>query len=137
LSIFLANLQYSTAKCRQHRQLEFTLMAKNLLLLNGPKLNLLGTREPEVYGSTTLADIEQAAKAQATVAGATITPFQSNYEGTLHYVARLPKSRFHLRKYLSSIFTVAKHSITSLSFPMSLSSAAWTPTDILLPSIAR
>ena len=45
-------------------------MAKNLLLLNGPNLNLLGTREPQVYGSTTLSDIEQAAQAQAKAAGA-------------------------------------------------------------------
>jgi 3-dehydroquinate dehydratase-2 len=58
-------------------------MAKNLCLLNGPNLNLSGTREPKVYGSTTLAEIEQAPKAQATAAGATITRFQSNYEGAL------------------------------------------------------
>ena len=58
-------------------------MAKNLLLLNGPNLNLLGTREPEVYGSTTLADIEQAAAAQAAAAGANLVSFQSNHEGAL------------------------------------------------------
>lgn len=58
-------------------------MAKNLLLLNGPNLNLLGTREPEVYGSTTLADVEQAAKAQASAANAVIATFQSNHEGAL------------------------------------------------------
>lgn len=58
-------------------------MAKHILLVNGPNLNLLGTREPEVYGSTTLADIEQAAKAHAATAGAVLTSFQSNHEGAL------------------------------------------------------
>jgi 3-dehydroquinate dehydratase-2 len=58
-------------------------MAKKLLLLNGPNLNLLGTREPGVYGTTTLADIEQAAQAQAQAAGAELACFQSNHEGAL------------------------------------------------------
>ena len=58
-------------------------MAKKLLLLNGPNLNLLGTREPAVYGAATLADIESAATAQAAAAGATLSCFQSNHEGAL------------------------------------------------------
>jgi len=58
-------------------------MACKLLLLNGPNLNLLGTREPAVYGSTTLADIEAAAQAQAAAAGAELISFQSNHEGAL------------------------------------------------------
>jgi len=58
-------------------------MANKLLLLNGPNLNLLGTREPEVYGATTLAEIEQAASTQAGAAGATMDCFQSNHEGAL------------------------------------------------------
>ncbi len=59
------------------------MMAKKLLLLNGPNLNLLGTREPAVYGATTLADIEKAAAEQAQAAGASIACFQSNHEGAL------------------------------------------------------
>jgi 3-dehydroquinate dehydratase-2 len=58
-------------------------MAKNLLLLNGPNLNLLGIRQPEVYGTTTLADIERRASNQAQDAGARLASFQSNHEGAL------------------------------------------------------
>ena len=58
-------------------------MASNLLLINGPNLNLLGTREPETYGASTLADVEQAAQAQAKTAGAQLACFQSNHEGAL------------------------------------------------------
>lgn len=58
-------------------------MAKKLLLLNGPNLNLLGTREPDIYGHTTLADIEASACAQAALSQATLNCFQSNHEGAL------------------------------------------------------
>ncbi|MFL9924680.1 type II 3-dehydroquinate dehydratase [Herbaspirillum lusitanum] len=66
-------------------------MAKNLLLLNGPNLNLLGTREPDVYGSTTLADVEDRAAAQASAGGATLKCFQSNHEGAL--IDRIQQAR--------------------------------------------
>ena len=58
-------------------------MAKKLLLINGPNLNLLGTREPEIYGATTLADVEKLALAAANDAGAAVICFQSNHEGAL------------------------------------------------------
>lgn len=58
-------------------------MARKLLLLNGPNLNLLGSREPEVYGSSTLADVENAALAQAVAAQVGLVCFQSNHEGVL------------------------------------------------------
>ena len=57
-------------------------MAK-LLLLNGPNLNLLGSREPEIYGATTLADIESRMVALANDAGHELSYCQSNAEHTL------------------------------------------------------
>ena len=56
---------------------------RRLLLVNGPNLNLLGTRQPEVYGTTTLAEIEAAASAVAGEAGFDLRAVQSNHEGAL------------------------------------------------------
>lgn len=56
---------------------------KQLLLLNGPNLNLLGTREPGIYGATTLAEIESGLQARARTVGVTLATFQSNSEADL------------------------------------------------------
>jgi 3-dehydroquinate dehydratase-2 len=56
---------------------------RRILVLHGPNLNLLGTREPEIYGRTTLADIHAAMEARARADGVVIESFQSNHEGQL------------------------------------------------------
>ena len=54
-----------------------------ILVLHGPNLNLLGTREPAVYGSTTLAQIDQRLATLAEASGVRLASFQSNHEGAL------------------------------------------------------
>ncbi len=58
-------------------------MTRRLLLVNGPNLNLLGTREPEIYGTATLADVEDLAREAAAARGFEIRAVQSNHEGVL------------------------------------------------------
>lgn len=55
----------------------------SILLLNGPNLNLLGTREPHIYGADTLADVEGRFIEEAVALGSHATCFQSNHEGAL------------------------------------------------------
>ena len=64
---------------------------KKILLLNGPNLALLGTREPEIYGRTTLADIVETVTAAAREKGIAVDAFQSDVEGEL--VAAIGRAR--------------------------------------------
>ena len=55
----------------------------HILVIHGPNLNLLGAREPEIYGATTLVEIDQRLQREAKAAGHTLSCFQSNHEGAL------------------------------------------------------
>lgn len=64
---------------------------RTVLVLHGPNLNLLGTREPELYGRTTLADIEQNLRERAAAAAISLESFQSNAEAEL--IERVQRAR--------------------------------------------
>ena len=66
--------------------------SKLVLVLNGPNLNLLGTREPELYGRETLAVINRRLQATAKAAGIRLESFQTNHEGVL--VDRVQQARY-------------------------------------------
>jgi 3-dehydroquinate dehydratase II len=64
---------------------------RSVLVIQGPNLNLLGTREPEVYGNTSLDDIHQKLAKLASAAGISLETFQSNHEGEL--IDRVQKAK--------------------------------------------
>ena len=85
-------------------------MSHNILILLGPNLNMLGTREPEVYGKETLEDIEKKCKSMAKALGLETELMQSNYEGEL--VTLIQKS---VGQYDGIIINAAAYTHTSIA----------------------
>ena len=86
-------------------------MAQRILVLHGPNLNLLGSREPEVYGQLGLADINQRLEEIAKAQGALLEAFQSNHEGAL--VDRIQEARLDGTQYI--IINAAAYTHTSVA----------------------
>ena len=77
----------------------------NVLVLHGPNLNLLGTREPEIYGSATLADINEMLNKRAEEAGIGIDFLQSNHEGVLVDAVQAARGKYDYIIFNAAAFT--------------------------------
>jgi 3-dehydroquinate dehydratase-2 len=101
-------------------------------VLNGPNLNLLGTREPEIYGSTTLAEIEALVREEAARLGASIRFVQTNHEGTLvDEIQRLPATADGL------ILNAGAYSHTSLAIRDALLAVKVPFVEVHLTDVAK
>ena len=98
-------------------------MAKgSVLVLNGPNLNLLGTREPQIYGRTTLHDIEQRMETRATEAGVSISFYQSHHEGALVDAVQDARGKFDYIIFNAGAYThysiALRGAISSIDVPV-------------------
>jgi 3-dehydroquinate dehydratase-2 len=101
-----------------------------VLFLNGPNLNLLGHREPSVYGKTTLADIEARVRGRANSLGATIDFRQSNSEGELVNWVQEAKGKFD-----AVVINAAAYTHTSVALRDAISAVGVPTIEIHLSNI--
>lgn len=106
---------------------------KKIAVLNGPNLNRLGKREPLIYGTGTLADLEQLVQTEAKALGVTVTFFQSNHEGALvdkiHELADAGVEGF--------IVNFAAYSHTSIALHDALKSAGLPSIEVHISDIKQ
>lgn len=104
---------------------------QNILVLHGPNLNLLGTREPEVYGRTTLDDINRKLTALAAENGANLSHFQSNAESAL--VDRVHQARGDGTQFI--VINPAAYTHTSVALRDALAAVAIPFIEVHLSNV--
>lgn len=104
-----------------------------ILVVHGPNLNLLGTREPEVYGATTLAAIDQELSAIGQAAGVGVESFQSNHEGAL--VDRIQQARAAGVRFI--VINPAAYTHTSVAIRDALAAVAIPFIEVHLSNVHR
>lgn len=102
----------------------------SILILNGPNLNLLGTRQPEIYGHETLADIEALSRAHAKVLGLGLDFVQSNHEGALIDAIHAARGRHD-----GIILNAGAYTHTSVALMDAISSAQVPTIELHLSNI--
>ena len=108
-------------------------MAQNILVLHGPNLNLLGTREPHIYGSLTLQQINEGLELLAGELGATLTAWQGNHEGAL--VDRIQAARQDGTDFI--IINAAAYTHTSVAIRDALAGVAIPFIEVHLSNLYK
>ncbi|WP_368183555.1 type II 3-dehydroquinate dehydratase [Aestuariibius sp. HNIBRBA575] len=105
-------------------------MTYSILILNGPNLNLLGTRQPDIYGATTLADIEQSCESEAKKLRLALDFKQSNSEGVLIDYLHQAREQHH-----GVIFNAGAYTHTSVALMDAISSIGLPVIELHLSNI--
>ena len=108
-------------------------MAQRILVLHGPNLNLLGTREPEIYGHTTLPALNANLVSLATSLGATLEAFQSNHEGAL--VDRIQAARLDGTDFI--IINAGAYTHTSVALRDALAGVAIPFVEVHISNVYK
>jgi 3-dehydroquinate dehydratase-2 len=106
-------------------------MSQTIYVLNGPNLNLLGTREPDIYGHTTLPEIDEELRVLGKELGITVETFQSNHEGAL--VDRIQAAR---GKAQALIVNAGGYTHTSVAMRDALAAVALPVIEVHLSHLA-
>ncbi|MEH6393103.1 MAG: type II 3-dehydroquinate dehydratase [Sulfitobacter sp.] len=102
----------------------------SILILNGPNLNLLGTRQPDVYGKTTLADVEALCREKAKTLGFDVAFEQSNHEGALIDLIHAAKG-----KHAGIVLNAGAYTHTSIALMDAIASVELTVVEVHLSNI--
>ncbi len=102
----------------------------SILILNGPNLNLLGTRQPEVYGKTTLQDIENICVSHGKTLGVSVSCIQSNHEGALVDAIHAAKGQHD-----GIVLNAGAYTHTSIALMDAISSVALPVIELHLSNI--
>ena len=105
-------------------------MSQSLLIINGPNLNMLGTRQPEIYGADTLGDVEKLCVDTASSHGVETTCFQSNHEGEIVDVIQAAKG-----KYSAIVINPGAYSHTSVAIRDAFSSVELPVWEVHISNI--
>lgn len=104
-----------------------------ILVLHGPNLNLLGSREPAIYGATTLVEIDASLARRAIEAGAGLTSFQSNHEGAL--IDRVQAARTDGTRFI--LINPGAYTHTSIALRDALAAVAIPFVEVHLSNVHR